>query len=107
MNDLLIRGAMLYDGSGAPGYVADVAVKDARIVSVKPAGVGSSAAAGSAANGATAKGGHTKINFRETLAVDSGRPVVVAALLHNSTNPRAQCSTTWMQSRLRAGAAGG
>jgi N-acyl-D-amino-acid deacylase len=35
------------------------------------------------------KGGHTKIDFLEQLAADSGRPVVVAALLHNSTNPTA------------------
>ncbi len=35
------------------------------------------------------KGGHTKIDFLESLAADSGRPVVVAALLHNSTNPDA------------------
>ena len=33
------------------------------------------------------KGGQTKIPFLESLAADSGRPVVVAALLHNSTNP--------------------
>ena len=35
------------------------------------------------------KGGHTPIGFLEELAADSGRPVVVAALLHNSTNPDA------------------
>ena len=35
------------------------------------------------------KGGHTRIDFLESLAVDSGRPVVVAALLHNRTNPDA------------------
>jgi N-acyl-D-aspartate/D-glutamate deacylase len=35
------------------------------------------------------KGGHTKIDFLESLAADTGRPVVVAALLHNSTNPGA------------------
>jgi len=35
------------------------------------------------------KGGHTKIPFLEHLASDTGRPVVVAALLHNSTNPEA------------------
>ena len=35
------------------------------------------------------KGGHTRIAFLEELAAASGRPVVVAALLHNSTNPRA------------------
>jgi N-acyl-D-aspartate/D-glutamate deacylase len=35
------------------------------------------------------KGGQTSIPFLEQLAADSGRPVVVAALLHNSTNPNA------------------
>lgn len=35
------------------------------------------------------KGGQTKIAFLEELAALSGRTVVVAALLHNSTNPRA------------------
>jgi N-acyl-D-aspartate/D-glutamate deacylase len=35
------------------------------------------------------KGGHTKVSFLEDLAAASGRPVVIAALLHNSTNPRA------------------
>ncbi len=35
------------------------------------------------------KGGQTKMEFLEALAALSGRPVVVAALLHNSTNPRA------------------
>ncbi len=34
------------------------------------------------------KGGQTKVEFLEELAADSGRPVVVAALLHNNTNPR-------------------
>jgi len=33
------------------------------------------------------KGGHTAVPFLESLAAESGRPVVVAALLHNSTNP--------------------
>jgi len=35
------------------------------------------------------KGGHTPIPFLEELAAASGRPVVIAALLHNSTNPNA------------------
>jgi len=35
------------------------------------------------------KGGHTRVSFLEDLAADSGRPVVIAALLHNSTNPEA------------------
>jgi N-acyl-D-amino-acid deacylase len=35
------------------------------------------------------KGGHTQIAFLEELAAASNRPVVVAALLHNSTNPKA------------------
>ncbi len=35
------------------------------------------------------KGGQTTVEFLEELAADTGRPVVVAALLHNNTNPRA------------------
>ena len=35
------------------------------------------------------KGGQTPIPFLESLAEQSGRPVVIAALLHNSTNPDA------------------
>ena len=35
------------------------------------------------------KGGHTRVGFLEELAAESTRPVVVAALLHNSTNPQA------------------
>jgi N-acyl-D-aspartate/D-glutamate deacylase len=33
------------------------------------------------------KGGHTRMEFLEQLAAQSGRPVVVAALLHSSTQP--------------------
>src|SRR5206468_11140309 len=35
------------------------------------------------------KGAHTSLSFLESLAADSGRPVMVAALLHNGTNPQA------------------
>jgi N-acyl-D-aspartate/D-glutamate deacylase len=35
------------------------------------------------------KGGHTRIGFLEELAGESTRPVIVAALLHSSTNPDA------------------
>ncbi|HEY8069321.1 MAG TPA: amidohydrolase family protein [Burkholderiales bacterium] len=34
------------------------------------------------------KGGQTKVDFLEELAAASGRPVIVAALLHNNTSPR-------------------
>jgi N-acyl-D-amino-acid deacylase len=33
------------------------------------------------------KGGHTKIDFLASLSEQTSRPVVIAALLHNSTNP--------------------
>ena len=33
------------------------------------------------------KGGQTRIDFLEEMAAASGRPVVIAALLHNKTNP--------------------
>ena len=35
------------------------------------------------------KGGHTQVSFLESLAAATGRPVMVAALLHNSVAPRA------------------
>lgn len=35
------------------------------------------------------KGGHTRMDFLEGLAARTGRPVMVAALLHNPTNPQA------------------
>jgi N-acyl-D-aspartate/D-glutamate deacylase len=35
------------------------------------------------------KGGHTRMPFLEELAAGSARPVIVAALLHSSTNPEA------------------
>ncbi|MGZ5157012.1 MAG: amidohydrolase family protein, partial [Caldimonas sp.] len=35
------------------------------------------------------KGGHTRMAFLESLAAATGRPVMVAALLHNSVNPGA------------------
>ena len=34
------------------------------------------------------KGGHTPIDMLESFAAQSGRPVVIAALLHSSTNPQ-------------------
>ncbi|HXH10909.1 MAG TPA: D-aminoacylase [Alphaproteobacteria bacterium] len=36
MDDLIIRGAQVIDGSGAPGRMADVAVADGRIAAIEP-----------------------------------------------------------------------
>jgi N-acyl-D-amino-acid deacylase len=33
------------------------------------------------------KGGHMSIDFLESLAIESKRPIMIAALLHNNTNP--------------------
>ena len=41
MNDLLIRNASVFDGSGAPPAIADVAVSGGRIAAVGPALAGS------------------------------------------------------------------
>jgi len=35
------------------------------------------------------KGGHTSMPFLESLAAESGRPLMIAALLHSGTNPQA------------------
>ncbi len=35
------------------------------------------------------KGGHMPVPFLEDMSAQSGRPVMIAALLHNNTNPRA------------------
>jgi N-acyl-D-aspartate/D-glutamate deacylase len=36
VHDILIRGGLLFDGSGAPGVPADMAIKDGRIVAIAP-----------------------------------------------------------------------
>ena len=41
--DLLIRGGTVYDGSGAAGVLADVAVRDGRIAAIAPALTGTAA----------------------------------------------------------------
>ena len=34
MFDLLIKNATIYDGSGAPSYIADVAVRNGKIAAI-------------------------------------------------------------------------
>lgn len=39
--DLIVRGGMLYDGTGSPGILADIAVKDGRVAQVSNSVIGS------------------------------------------------------------------
>jgi N-acyl-D-aspartate/D-glutamate deacylase len=71
-----------HNGSGGkpmPSRLADEEELAALVGSLKEAGRGVFM---------LTKGGHTKIGFLERLAAESGRPVVVAALLYSSTNPQ-------------------
>src|SRR2546430_3678519 len=67
-------------GVPMPSRLADEKELRALVVSLKDAGRGVFM---------LTKGGHTRMTFLEELAAQSTRPVVVAALLHSSTNPDA------------------
>ncbi|MDX1374900.1 MAG: amidohydrolase family protein [Burkholderiales bacterium] len=67
-------------GQPMPSRLADEAELRSLVGSLKDAGHGLFM---------LTKGGQTRIDFLESLAAQSTRPVVVAALLHNSTNPDA------------------
>src|SRR5256886_10491081 len=67
-------------GAPMPSRLADEKELRALVVSLKAAGRGVFM---------LTKGGHTRMAFLEELAAQSARPVVVAALLHSSTNPDA------------------
>lgn len=68
-----------HGGIPMPSRLADAAEMKALVGCLKEAGHGVFM---------LTKGGQTKMGFLEELAALSGRPVVVAALLHNNTNPR-------------------
>lgn len=68
-----------HGGIPMPSRLADEAEMKALVSCLKEAGHGVFM---------LTKGGQTKMGFLEELAALSGRPVVVAALLHNNTNPR-------------------
>ncbi len=40
MDDIVIRGGQVVDGSGAPGRVADVVIRDGRVAAIEPGHVG-------------------------------------------------------------------
>jgi len=67
-------------GKPMPSRLADEAELRTLVSSLKDAGHGLFM---------LTKGGQTRIDFLEKLAALSTRPVIVAALLHNSTNPEA------------------
>ena len=69
-----------HGGTPMPSRLADDAEMKALVGCLKEAGHGVFM---------LTKGGQTRIEFLEELAAASGRPVVVAALLHNNTNPHA------------------
>ena len=66
--DLLIRGARVFDGSGAPGQVLDVAVTGDRIVAVGPA-LGLPAAETSDADGLALAPGFIDVHTHDDMAV--------------------------------------
>ena len=68
-----------HGGLPMPSRLADDAELTALVSAMKEAGRGVFM---------LTKGGQTKISFLEALAAESGCPVVVAALLHSSTNPQ-------------------
>jgi N-acyl-D-aspartate/D-glutamate deacylase len=68
-----------HGGLPMPSRLADEAELRALVGSLKEAGRGVFM---------LTRGGQTTVEFLEELAAASGRPVVIAALLHNNTNPR-------------------
>ncbi|MFP5407482.1 MAG: amidohydrolase family protein, partial [Gammaproteobacteria bacterium] len=92
MNDLLIRGAMVYDGSGAPGCIADVAVKEGRIISVEPIAA-PGAPVGSAHARTTATPGNARPPAAACQVVDAAGLALMPGIVDNHTHYDAQ--VTW------------
>ena len=91
VRDAMRSGAVGFASSTSPAHNGDVGLPMPSRLAEDREMAALVNAMGEAGRGVTmlTKGGHTSVTFLESLAASSGRPVMIAALLHNGTNPRA------------------
>ncbi|HEY7005585.1 MAG TPA: amidohydrolase family protein, partial [Sphingomicrobium sp.] len=70
---VVIRGGTIYDGSGAPGYVGDVALKDDKIVYVGPHAPGRAAQVVDASGKAVSPGFINMLSWANESLIEDGR----------------------------------
>ena len=97
--DLLITGASVVDGSGAPAFIADVGVAGGRVVKIRHADDRESAATNA---GATSEGAAPLPEAAVTIAAD-GLTLAPGFIDVHTHSDLAPFTDTWMDSTLRQG----